>query len=110
MCFVYIIGPEDGPYKIGLSGNVYERIEEIQATSPVKLFLLGARKLDSRFDAVGFERQVHSALKEHRMHNEWFNCELAAAKLAIRAKLAPRRISAFMEMALEYAQPEYRDV
>jgi hypothetical protein len=103
MWVIYIIGPEGGPYKIGMSGDVRQRLEAIQATSPVKVFLHSAREVDSRFDAIGFERQVHEALKEHRMHNEWFNCVLDTAKQAVRAKLVPRRKPAFMEMA----KPKY---
>lgn len=111
MVFIYIIGPEGGPYKIGISGNVNERIEAIQATSPVKVFLFSARRLDSRFDAVGFERQVHSSLKEHRLHNEWFNCGLETAKNAIRAKVQPRRppqsMPKIMIELMEMTKPQY---
>lgn len=65
--FVYFIGTEDGPVKIGLTTNVRQRLESLQTASPIKLELLaycdGDRWLEQRY---------HDFFAPHRLQGEWF--------------------------------------
>ena len=81
--WVYVIGPAAGPYKIGFSRNVPQRLRDLQAASPAPLrvhFLQVCATLHPRL----VESRAHEILDAHRQHGEWFACPLGAAIGSIR--------------------------
>lgn len=74
----------DGPVKVGRSYNPVARAQDLNATSPVELVLLGA--LRSR-DMCREEHELHDRLSEFRVRGEWFD---QVAVLAEMKRLAPR--------------------
>ncbi len=70
---VYIIQPDrGGPVKIGKAVNVKKRVSEIQYYCPYPLKVM---KVFKNVPAT-FEGELHRALKECRMHGEWFSSEV----------------------------------
>lgn len=71
---VYVIGPEQGPYKVGVtSGKVEKRIKAIQTgcPHPIRIFHV----IDSP-KAASIEGAAHLALSDFRTSGEWFNAPL----------------------------------
>ncbi|NDG32975.1 GIY-YIG nuclease family protein [bacterium] len=71
--FIYVIGPEDGPFKIGITKDVKTRLRELQVGCWFKIkvhFIL--ESIDPRHT----EEIVHSFLSQYRLNGEWFKCPL----------------------------------
>ena len=81
--YVYVVGPEIGPKKIGIAKNVRSRLSQYKThnTQNVKLLFSINCPKDK---AKRIEKSVHQALKERRVHGEWFNVSVEEAKAAIR--------------------------
>lgn len=80
--YVYVIGPLNGPFKIGYSRDVQSRLASLQIGSPVEL------KIHYHADAGirggrCVENYAHWLLRSHRRHGEWFSCLLGVACEAI---------------------------
>lgn len=73
MSYVYVIGTEDGPVKVGMSDSPQSRLASLQTGSAVKLNLLFARKARDRDHALYHENMFHEVYAEHRMAGEWFD-------------------------------------
>lgn len=73
--FVYVMAthPGRGPYKVGKSKRPAERQRQLQNTVPDKLHILHAWPSDQYSHD---ERQMHYELTEHRVHGEYFACDL----------------------------------
>lgn len=70
--FIYFIGREEGPVKIGVSRNPSERLVGLQTGCPFPLKLHGHWMVENtRIYAV--ERTIHSALEPYRAQGEWFS-------------------------------------
>lgn len=65
--FVYFIGSEDGPIKIGRSVEPLKRMKVLQAGHPHELKLLGVIR-----GGADLEFQIHDLFKENRLEGEWF--------------------------------------
>lgn len=65
---VYVIGPEDGPYKIGISGDVKRRIADLQTGAWSKLQLIC-----SCDGTEALELELHHRFKKYRLQGEWFD-------------------------------------
>jgi len=69
LLFIYFVQPASaGLIKIGATKRLKKRFEEMQATSPVRLRVVGVAKGGHRQ-----ERALHAHFDEHRAHGEWFN-------------------------------------
>lgn len=69
--FVYFMGPENGPIKIGFAKDVFSRIQEHQMSNSEELKLWGTMVGD-----VLFEKHLHRVFKDFRIRGEWFHrCE-----------------------------------
>ena len=88
-CVVYVIGEEDGPYKVGIGHNPDKRIFAIQAGNPRTLRLY--RVWDVKPWAVQVEAGAHRLLKEHHIHSEWFSADLATCIQAV--EISARRVA-----------------
>lgn len=65
--FIYFVGSEAGPIKIGIATNVQSRLAALQTGSPVRLSLLASVEGD-----LSREYLYHSIFHKHRLHGEWF--------------------------------------
>lgn len=77
--FVYVVGPEGGPYKVGYSGNPLQRLAMLALASPVRMCVWMLSQTPS---GVGMwvERQVQSALKKSHVRGEWFKADICHIK------------------------------
>lgn len=81
--FIYVIGPANGPYKVGITRNVQRRLEGLQTASPVDLALHHTLEVEDSLVARVAERSAHEALQKHRLRGEWFDCPLSDVVKAI---------------------------
>lgn len=65
--YVYFIGGDEGPIKIGRSNFVERRLVALQTGAWTKLRVLA--KIDERMLS---ERTMHNKFKAHRLQGEWF--------------------------------------
>jgi predicted GIY-YIG superfamily endonuclease len=84
--YVYVIGREQGPVKIGIASNPWSRLTELQTGCPFRLNLLHARRVSSRDIAIAYERNVHETYAECRLMGEWFKIDSDTATDAIETK------------------------
>lgn len=82
---VYIIGPAEGPYKVGIARDPKKRLEMLQIGSHQTLLIHAIRRCGSREEAVAVEAAAHTALKSERLRGEWFACSLESAQSAVGA-------------------------
>lgn len=80
-----MIGNNDGPYKIGYTSNIDQRLESMHIGSPDDFVLHASRDVENKQEAMDCERNAHRMLAEYRIRGEWFRCKLAAASKAIKA-------------------------
>src|SRR3990167_2080202 len=64
--FVYLLESGDA-YKIGISKNVPQRINDLNCGSSRRVELVAFRR-----GSVGLERRLHSRLRPYRLNGEWF--------------------------------------
>lgn len=69
---VYLIGPKSGPFKIGFSKDVAQRLAELQTACPWRLGLHAVRDDWTKRDEV----RLHEEFSAHRAVGEWFDCSL----------------------------------
>jgi len=78
--FVYVIGIEGGPTKVGRSCSIPRRLYEIEREECAAVFLAGAWPWGPTL-ALAVERYSHWMLRQHQYRGEWFNvsCDEAIA-------------------------------
>jgi len=81
--FVYAIGSEDGPVKVGITQNLGSRLRSLQTGSPQKLELIWVYTTWDRAVAQRMERQFHDVHADVRLTGEWFqlSADLASESL-----------------------------
>jgi hypothetical protein len=85
--FVYFIQSGDrGAIKIGYSRRAGVRLSQLQAGSPVRLYLLCAIP-----GGPALERCLHSGLRRHRIRGEWFRPHAEVTGLAAELANGMRR-------------------
>lgn len=67
--YVYLVGADNGLFKIGKSKNVDGRVMEFGVKLPVKTWLVHSFK-SNQYDKA--ELTLHEVFKEKRSHGEWF--------------------------------------
>lgn len=80
--FVYVIGSDAGPHKVGISSNPVTRLASLQTAHHERLTLHFT--LDCA-DAAAVERYTHAALRAHRLSGEWFDIDAQEAVAAVQA-------------------------
>ena len=80
--YVYVIGHDGGPHKIGVAGNVSQRLADIQTHYPHKLSVHFS-KLFCRVDAFAVESACHKFLADKNTNGEWFDIDAATARASI---------------------------
>lgn len=81
--YVYVIGAEDGPQKIGVANDPQSRRAMLQTGNPSLLGVAAAVPV-ARRHALAVEKQAHRILKSKRIRGEWFNVSPEEAADAIR--------------------------
>jgi uncharacterized protein YlaI len=87
---VYVIGPGDGPYKIGLARNPENRLSSLQTGHHQDLFIHWTFGMLKKAEAQFIERAAHSSLKDKRVRGEWFACSVKEAIDAISQHIDSR--------------------
>lgn len=82
MSWIYIIGAENGPYKIGFSKTPETRLKSLQTGHPNKLILHYKREVPEE-EIKFIEECIHKQMKPKQTHGEWFNVILDDAKSEI---------------------------
>lgn len=80
--YLYVIGPEIGPVKVGRSMQPTERVKQLEAQAGVKLFLTGQWPVGQ---AIGLaaERYAHWLLRDKSVGAEWFDVSREEAAAAV---------------------------
>lgn len=78
--FIYVIGREHGPVKVGITSSPGSRLSTIQTGCPFKIDILHLRECRDRDHAVEHEASFHDVYSDKRLAGEWFDIE---ADLAI---------------------------
>jgi Meiotically up-regulated gene 113 len=77
--FIYVIGPIEGPQKIGLSGDVEKRLQTLQTGSPLDLQIHHKEPIGSK-QVRNLEKKIHTELNHKRKRGEWFDLTPTEAK------------------------------
>jgi hypothetical protein len=80
--YIYIIGSDNPPYKIGISKNPERRLKNLQTGHPYKLKIWELRKTESKKTKL-LESVIHKHLDSYRMSGEWFDISLEQAILQV---------------------------
>jgi hypothetical protein len=80
--YLYVIGAESGPYKIGIANDPYHRLRNLQTGNPNVLSCLILAKDDC---APRYERVAHQSLREFLVSGEWFDTSLENIKSVLAA-------------------------
>lgn len=109
--YVYVIGPEAGHLKIGLTKNVPTRLVDLQVGSPIPLILHLSVRIPSHL-AAQVEDHTHWLLYEYRVSGEWFEVNAALAIKAVKdavtsVKKSPSKITDCTSTMLSLRVPAY---
>lgn len=78
--YIYVIGREEGPVKVGITSSPGSRLSTIQTGCHFPIEILHLRECRDRDDALRHEQSFHVVYEENRLTGEWFNLD---ADLAI---------------------------
>jgi hypothetical protein len=86
--FVYIIAHAEGrrlfpPLKVGVAGNVQDRLKALQIGNPGRLAIVGQFACPSRDIALGLEDAFHRVKGAHALRGEWFDMDVFKALRAM---------------------------
>jgi predicted GIY-YIG superfamily endonuclease len=83
--FVYVIGIDNGPHKIGIAKDVENRLGQLQNGNPFRLHI--RFKLTTTFGAAcQVEQMAHWLIRNRRMMGEWFSVDAASCeRVVVRA-------------------------
>lgn len=75
MIYLYVIGREEGPVKIGITIALRSRLSTIQTGCPFPIEILYWRILPNREIALDIEQCIHQVWEEKRLNGEWFDID-----------------------------------
>ena len=81
--YLYVIGAEDGPVKIGITTNLTSRLSMIQTGCHFRAAIWFVWPIFDREEAAMHEQTVHAVYKELRLAGEWFNMPADQGREAI---------------------------
>lgn len=76
--YIYVIGTDKKPYKIGFSNNPKRRLKDLQTGHPNQLTIHYIEAIP-KDQVKSIEKSIHEVLRPHREKGEWFNLELHEA-------------------------------
>jgi hypothetical protein len=80
--YLYIIGSDSPPYKVGVSKNPRNRLQTLQTGHPERLQIHYTVETRSRQPKL-LETAVHRNIRQHNVNGEWFNMPLEQLKLEL---------------------------
>lgn len=80
--FLYVIGPMNGPYKIGYSKTPNKRAKQLQTGHQEPLIVHYTSSVDIK-QAKIFESLIHKNLVYSKIRGEWFDTTIDIAKSEI---------------------------
>jgi predicted GIY-YIG superfamily endonuclease len=83
--YVYAIGREEGPVKIGITSNLVSRLSSLNTASSFPLRLIYAQPCKDQQHATMHEASCHRYHEEKRLNGEWFDVDADAAIEAIQS-------------------------
>jgi hypothetical protein len=82
--YVYLIGPDDGPLKIGVATSLPKRLVSLQIGCWQTLSVRHSVTVPADL-AYTLERTMHGRFKDRHLRGEWFDIELEEAVRALDA-------------------------
>ena len=80
--FIYIIGSNKPPYKVGISKNPNRRLKNLQTGHPYPLQI--HHLIETNINKTKLlETIIHRNLKFHKTNGEWFDMSLQNLKLQV---------------------------
>lgn len=101
--YLYVIGAENGPVKIGITGNLTGRLSSIQTGCPFQAIIWFVKPIFSRDLAAEHEAMIHRVYQEKRLAGEWFDIDAAQGIEAIEVEIDTHH-HFFVERAREEAE------
>lgn len=95
VCFLYVIGRDEGPVKVGISQNPWGRLKQLRTGCPFPARLMHVETMRDRAHAEEHERWFHEAHSILRTAGEWFNMEAIIAVESVRTCLQLEEHAAF---------------
>lgn len=83
---IYIIGPDVGPLKVGVSADPIKRLKGVQSGHPLALSIKATFEVGS-LPPYEVETLAHSLLRDSRLKGEWFACSFEEASAAVAQAL-----------------------
>jgi hypothetical protein len=80
--YVYIIGADAPPYKVGISRDPVKRLKALQTGHPARLKIHHVVATPAAKTRL-LETVIHANLKLHRCEGEWFDIPLDKLKLEV---------------------------
>ena len=81
--FIYVIGDNASPYKIGFTKDPNKRLKSLQTGNPSKLNMLYKQEINES-ETKFIEKQIHNVLKRKQVSGEWFDITLEDAILEVK--------------------------
>lgn len=91
--FVYVIGTESGPVKVGISANPKRRLETLKTSNPAPLELFATCQRDDRRAATTLEEDMHHCMHGRRLRGEWFDATPKQAGFVLSALADPTHVA-----------------
>lgn len=88
--YIYLIGSDDGPLKVGVSVNPGSRVRTLQGAHPHELRVMQTWRSDH---ARAIETAAHIALREFRVRGEWFNTTEDVARSLIERLMNQKAVA-----------------
>lgn len=71
--FIYLLSSDSGQYKIGMTKNIKQRINQLKISVPFKIELIHSFPADNAREAEGI---LHKMFASQRMTGEWFSLDI----------------------------------
>jgi hypothetical protein len=84
--YIYVIGSDSPPYKVGISKAPDQRLKALQTGHPRKLRIHSLRETNAEKTKL-LESVIHHHLKHYKTHGEWFDISLEDAILEVEYAL-----------------------
>lgn len=85
-CFVYVIGPDIGPQKIGIATDPKRRLSQYR-THNIQNVDIHFKQTCPRWKAREIEQHAHKSLSDYLHHGEWFEVTTARAIDAVKGAM-----------------------
>lgn len=78
MAYIYVIGEQCPPYKIGITNNPDRRLKNLQTGHPKKLTIHYTESIPEN-KVKELEQIIHKTIGHKRLVGEWFDIQLSEA-------------------------------